>query len=272
MKYFLDTEFIEGPQQKRFFGIPFGETKPTIDLISIGVVSEDEREYYAVSKDFNLKEAWNRYQLKQVSGDARNRYPDGIKQYWIRENVLEPIFNELYNIYLEEVKSYRKQGDIDTYFVNIEYKFTYSNFKKLLNKYGKTNKQIAKEIYHFINPEILMPNFSKSKGWKNDKNPEFYAYYADYDWVVFCWLFGLMNDLPKSFPMYCRDLKQMLDDAVENEIKKQCFNSGNHTILSYDDALKSIKKDFNYPKQQNEHNALEDARWNKKLYNFLNKL
>ena len=56
MKYFIDTEFLEGTQKKWF-----GETKPTIDLISIGIVGEDGREYYAISKDFNIKEAWNRY-------------------------------------------------------------------------------------------------------------------------------------------------------------------------------------------------------------------
>ena len=56
MKYFIDTEFLEGPQ-KGWFG---KTTKPTIDLISVGIVCEDGREYYAISKDFNLKEAWNR--------------------------------------------------------------------------------------------------------------------------------------------------------------------------------------------------------------------
>lgn len=42
--------------------------------------------------------------------------------------------------------------------------------------------------------------------------PEFWGYYADYDWVAFCWLFGAMIDLPKGWPMYCRDLKQVADD------------------------------------------------------------
>ena len=55
MKYFYDTEFLEGTQKKRWWNI--GKQKPTIDLISIGVVCEDGREYYAISKDFNLKEA-----------------------------------------------------------------------------------------------------------------------------------------------------------------------------------------------------------------------
>jgi hypothetical protein len=45
------------------------------------------------------------------------------------------------------------------------------------------------------------------------KNPEFWGYYADYDWVVFCWLFGSMVDLPEGWPMYCKDYKQLIDDA-----------------------------------------------------------
>lgn len=40
MKYFYDTEFVED-------GV-------TIDLVSIGIVAEDGREYYAVSSEFNL--------------------------------------------------------------------------------------------------------------------------------------------------------------------------------------------------------------------------
>jgi hypothetical protein len=41
MKYFYDCEFLEGKQDKTIFGIKYGETKPTIDLISIGIVCED---------------------------------------------------------------------------------------------------------------------------------------------------------------------------------------------------------------------------------------
>ena len=76
MRYYLDTEFLEGTQ-KSFFG----KTKPIIDLISIGIVSEGGREYYAISKDFNLKEAWNRYDIvtEQVYGDLRNIFPEGSK-------------------------------------------------------------------------------------------------------------------------------------------------------------------------------------------------
>ncbi len=65
MKYFYDCEFLEGTQ-KTWTGVSL----PTIDLISIGIVSEDDRKYYAISKDFNLKEAWNRYDLKEVKCHA----------------------------------------------------------------------------------------------------------------------------------------------------------------------------------------------------------
>jgi len=56
MKYFIDTEFVEGVQdistpwlllKKRGGGLSIGKPKPTIDLISIGIVAEDGREYYA---------------------------------------------------------------------------------------------------------------------------------------------------------------------------------------------------------------------------------
>lgn len=38
------------------------------------------------------------------------------------------------------------------------------------------------------------------------KKPEFWAYYADYDWVALCQLFGTMMQLPDGWPMYCRDV------------------------------------------------------------------
>ena len=37
-RYFIDTEFLEGKQDKTFLGIKYKKTKPTIDLISIGLV------------------------------------------------------------------------------------------------------------------------------------------------------------------------------------------------------------------------------------------
>lgn len=270
MKYFLDTEFLEGPQNKTFLGFKVGETKPTIDLISIGIVSEDDREFYEVSKDFNLKEAWNRFQMKQVSGDARNRYPDGVKEYWIRDNVLLPIFKEFLKL---EIEYLIKQRRIIGYAPTLDTQFTYRNFKRLLNKFGKSNKEIANKIVEFIygdcnNLDGLSPLQVAQRYEINDKSllPEFYAYYADYDWVVFCWLFGTMMDLPKGFPMYCNDLKQILDSKYMHQVNKY------EGISRLDAWIKDVKTHRNYPAQQNEHNALDDARWNLKLYNFLKQL
>jgi len=254
MKYFIDTEFLEGKQDKRFLGIKYGETKPTIDLISIGIVCEDGREYYAISKDFNLKEAWNRYQLRTGQGDYNNINP---REYWIKENVLKPIWNKFV---AEEFKT-----DILAY---NECTFSYSSMKRLIKKYGKTNKQIAEEIKDFIihknNPVIWQPIYevTKDTNWTYNERieqlqykypsftPQFYGYYSDYDWVVFCWLFGRMIDLPRGFPMYCIDLKQELDNYVSTG--KKLFKT--------------------LPRQTNEHNALRDARWNYELYKFLQQL
>ncbi len=230
MKYFIDTEFLEGKQDKRFLGIKYGETKPTIDLVSIGIVCEDGREYYAISKDFNLKQVWNN------------------KDTWIKENVLLPI-------YTDEVC-----GDARN-----TYDFSYSTMKMVLKSIGKSNEQIAKEIKQFIytNEEVdftrndIAGNEHYSYGILNT-NPKFYGYYSDYDWVVFCWLFGNMMQLPKGFPMYCKDLKQMLD---EKEIARQ---DGTDMV-----ELRNLPT---YPKQTNEHNALSDAKWNFELFKFLQQL
>jgi hypothetical protein len=267
MKYFIDTEFLEGTQNKTFLGINTGKTKPTIDLISIGIVAEDGREYYAISNEFNLKEAWNRFQLKQVSGDARNRYPEGIKEYWLRYNVLKPIF---YNLITKDINFH----DYDTF-------FTYQYFKRLISNHGKSNKQIAKEIIEFVTP-TNEPQFCKDSNGKYDITyqatkrggtlPEFYGYYADYDWVVFCWLFGKMIDLPKGFPMYCKDLKQLYDEKqnIYNVfIEKYKRQEISVDELPYPSTRGKIKLLPDYPKQTNEHNALADAKWNYELYKFL---
>jgi len=262
MKYFIDTEFLEGTQIKTFLGMKIGHTKPTIDLISIGIVSEDGREYYTISKDFNLKEAWNRYDLNYGNGDQRNIPPR--KVYWIRENVLKPIWYDL--ICME---GFPEEGKSNVY------SFTYKEFKKLLNKYGKTNKQIAEEVLDFINTNGTFVHKPYDNSQKNivfsdviEKygKPQFYGYYSDYDWVVFCWLFGKMIELPNGFPMYCHDLKQDYDFFNRNFIERKKLNA----IRNIHKSINKLKDFENYPKQTNEHNALSDARWNKELYNFLN--
>ena len=94
-------------------------------------------------------------------------------------------------------------------------------------------------------------------------HPEFYAYYADYDWVLLCSLFGSMMQLPPGFPMYCKDLKQYMDQLAHKLVYS---NNKTHTKET---ALAELKQLTGYPSNDNNHNALSDAKWNYKLYNFL---
>jgi hypothetical protein len=128
---------------------------PTIDLISIGIVSDGGKEYYAISKDFNLKEAWNRYDIKteQFYGDQRNIFPNGkkTKVYWIRNNVLLPIWRELLIRSEELWYSYSEEEEYKEFLKNVnsgksDSLFTYTSLKRLIKKYGKTTEEIKKEI------------------------------------------------------------------------------------------------------------------------------
>jgi hypothetical protein len=253
MKYFLDTEFLEGTQKKWF-----GETKPTIDLISIGIVAEDGREYYAISKDFNLKEAWNRYDLVKDGFRDMGLTPNYKKVYWLRDNVLKPIWIELS---LKKDSKYTKE-EIMYIWDKLTNSERYFRMKLLLQLFGKTDKQIAKEIKEFVGTEETIGNWNEVK---DKMNTQFYGYYSDYDWVVFCWLFGKMIDLPKGFPMYCIDLKQESDRIYNLEKEKYIKNGGRNFINKMSNHL-------DYPKQTNEHNALSDAHFNYNLYKFLNTL
>lgn len=74
------------------------------------------------------------------------------------------------------------------------------------------------------------------------KNPEFWGYYADYDWVVFCWLFGSMVDLPEGWPMYCKDYKQLIDYAGLKI--SQPVNAQHHALLDAAWLRDSFRENF----------------------------
>ncbi len=251
MNYYIDTEFLEGTQ-KGFFR----DSKPTIDLISIAIVAEDGREYYAISKDFNLKEAWNRFDLvKDESVGARiGATPTYKKVYWIRDNVLLPIYRDMVH------------GDARN---NCD--FTLDNMRWLIKTRGRSRKDIAMDV------EVFTRQYSKDPKIIWD-TPVFYGYYADYDWVALCWLYGKMVNLPRHFPMYCRDLKQMLDEKVESfqwslhKVKGWPNEGGPTRLATFQEKLDYVKGLGGYPKTTNEHNAWADALWNKQLHEFIQKL
>lgn len=79
--------------------------------------------------------------------------------------------------------------------------------------------------------------------------PEFWAYFADYDWVLLCQLYGPMVNLPKGWPFYCRDVKQLMD---EHGLKKEDLG------VPTDDLT--------------EHDALSDAIWNMRAHDKLREI
>lgn len=153
MKIWFDTEFIDNGK--------------TIDLISIGLVREDDSKLYM-----------------EHSGCNRDRASD-----WVKMNVFP---------YLGSVKD------------------------------GFSRREIASAVHKFVGDM-----------------PEFWAYYADYDWVVLCQLFGTMMDLPKEWPRFCMDVKQA------------CVMAGNPILPKQDEKTK--------------HCAIYDAIWTKLAYESLKK-
>jgi len=204
-----------------------------------------------------------------------NQGTKGEPNYWLRENVLKPIWKELHAKETAEMSTAKRR---EFHYTPIEADWSLSILKSLINKYGKTRKQIAEEIEEFINygssPKFTLftDNIERIITGSCDCNiqskPEFYAYYADYDWVVFSWLIGRMIDLPKGFPMYCNDLKQELDMKLLNKTEwLDVTFKGN-----LDEKIAKIESLYKYPKQSNEHNALDDAKWNKELHEFIKTL
>lgn len=112
----------------------------------------------------------------------------------------------------------------------------------------------------------------------DDPNPQFYGYYADYDWVVFCQIFGTMMDLPRGRELNVirkiRDVQPYHPNdyslgAKDTVIEKQVV--GKFPMFCMD--IKQLAVILGNPKlpdqDSQEHNALNDARWNKKAYEFL---
>lgn len=220
-KFYYDTEFIEGKKDKFI--------NPTIDLISIGIVDERGDFFYEISNEFDLNWAW-------YKNDNTLAEPN----YWIRENILRPIFNDLIK------RDYKS--------VLFEEQFVLENLYVLIKEFGKSNEQIKKGIINFIQPSKEDP-------------VDLVGYYSSYDHVVLCWLFGRMIDLPEGMPMYTIDLKQVIDEEGNRlHLTMQNFVSKSHR--TYHDFLKEHP---GYPKQnkEDEHSALHDAIWISQLGKFL---
>jgi len=174
MNIYYDTEFLEDSK--------------TIDLISIGMVAGDGREYYAVSSELDTRRV------------AQND--------WLMKNVMSSIEHEKF-----VVADFDGAPLIRDIYVTDQAK--------------KDRATIASEIIEFVKPY---------------KNFEFWNWYGAYDHVALCQLFGRMVDLPKKFPMFSSDIKQLHKQAGYPDMPKQPAGL---------------------------HNALEDAKWNVIRYHYL---
>lgn len=179
MRYWLDTEFIES-----------GPSFP-IHPLSIGIVSEDGREFYGVFER-------TAHELAQAD-----------------EFVCQNVFPALGYTHGQDGWRYDGAHKVDV---------------PTMDLYAppETLEGIREGIEEFIA--------------SGDSNPEFWGYYADYDHVVFCQIWGRMVNLPTGFPKFCMDIKQW------------CQMLGNPRLPE---------------KSPDAHHALVDARWNKKAWTFL---
>jgi len=102
-------------------------------------------------------------------------------------------------------------------------------------------------ILDFVDPGVL-PKWVIAKQVKafllaTNEAPELWAYYGAYDHVALCQLWGRMESLPKGIPMFTNDLRQ------------EAGRLGNPRLPEQDEGT--------------QHNALDDARWNRAVFDFL---
>jgi len=135
-----------------FYDLEFGDTRSVVSLISVGVVAEDGREYYAVSSEF----------------DPMAVHP------WVTENVLPQ---------LPAASTWKPRA------------------------------QIASELVEFFGDD-----------------PVWWAWYGAYDHVVLCQLWGAMTDLPRQFPRFTLDVRQLGEHLGRPPMPAQ--ESGLHQALA----------------------------------------
>jgi hypothetical protein len=92
----------------------------------------------------------------------------------------------------------------------------------------KSPDEIALELQNFVTGDEI----------------EIWAYVAAYDWVALMSVFGRLVDRPQGWPIFCRDLKQLITSL---DVDRQ--------ELPLQDGL--------------EHFSLADARWNLDVWRYL---
>lgn len=164
MRYAYDTEFLEDGS--------------TIELISIGIVAEDGREYYAVNADFR----WDRIA-------KRRWYPPrrwDVREPWLLENVVSHLP--------------KYHGDARLH-LGRPGPFGIVNWR---DRQFKRRDVIAEQVCDFF--------------LAGDGDPELWADYCAYDHVVLCQLWGRMIDLPRGMPFWTHDLRQAIEAQPDAQL------------------------------------------------------
>lgn len=165
--YCYDTEFLEDGN--------------TIELISIGIVCEDGREYYAVNADMDQ---------------------DRIKSHrWLLNNVwphlpLAGFKRKPATVGGEINQVIDTPGRIDRTDSRVKPKWVIANEVRdfLLHGYIPAGTEGVTDATTPVG-----------------EAPELWAYYAAYDHVALAQLWGPMAELPNGIPMYTHDLRQEMD-------------------------------------------------------------
>lgn len=138
------------------------------------------------------------------------------KHPWLRKNVIPSL----------PIESVYREHDIDnSYRELLVWESHHTDYPCI-----KPRRTIAEDVKRFIT---------------DTPNAELWAYYAAYDHVALCQLFGRMIDLPNGVPMHTMDIKQ------------EIMRLGNPRVPEQAEGL---------------HNALSDAQWNKETYEYLQQL
>lgn len=190
-RVFYDTEFLEDGD--------------TIRLISIGMVTDDGREYYAVNGDLEEK----------ARPDDKITVWDSIKRHgWLTKNVVP-------HLPITDRKSVERwNSDSSPIFVSkptldsVHLDYTHTDVKPIY--------VIANEVRDFL--QAAGPDV------------ELWAWYGAYDHVALCWLWGRMIDLPAGVPMWTNDLRQERHRLGNPEMPRQA--TGEHNAL--DDARHNL--------------------------------
>lgn len=160
-------------------------------------------------------------------------------RYTFDTEFLEYPENGAQHLHLVSIGIVREDG-VEYYAENVEFNWTLAERHNpwLLNHVrphllrgsaAKLRPRIARDILDLTN----------SAG-----QPQFWAYFADYDWVVLCSIFGRMIDLPHFFPHFCMDIKQEM-------------------------VTRGVLRPELPAQEGTKHNALEDARWNAAALRYL---